>query len=161
MDNRICNRKCLLDKVTPEPVGTDSLEAVFQLSDHSIACHDRRWEREQETPAMDEDCLFCKISHGQMGTDFLYENQNLVVFRDINPHAPVHLLIVPKRHIRSVNDLTATDNDILADMITTARQMANQEKVDISGYKLLFNVEKGGGQVIFHLHLHLMGGWDK
>jgi len=93
-----------------------------------------------------------------METEFLFENQNLVVFRDINPHAPVHLLIVPKRHIRSVNDLTPADDDILAEMITTARQMAQKEKVDVSGYKLLFNVEKGGGQVIFHLHLHLMGG---
>ena len=110
---------------------------------------------------MDRDCLFCKISHGHMETDFLFENPNLVVFRDINPHAPVHLLIVPKRHIRSVNDLTPADNDILAEMITTAKQMAKKEKIDISGYKLLFNVEKGGGQVIFHLHLHLMGGWDK
>ena len=110
---------------------------------------------------MDNDCLFCKISHGQMDTEFLYENENLVVFRDINPHAPVHLLIVPKRHIRSINDLTPTDNDILAEMITTAQQMAEKEKVNLSGYKLLFNVEKGGGQVIFHLHLHLMGGWDK
>jgi len=110
---------------------------------------------------MEKDCLFCKISHGQMGTDFLHEDENLVVFRDINPHAPVHLLIVPKRHIRSVNDLTAADNGILAEMITNARQMAKQEKVDVSGYKLLFNVEKGGGQVIFHLHLHLMGGWNK
>lgn len=110
---------------------------------------------------MEQDCLFCKISHGRMGTDFLYDNENLVVFRDINPHAPVHLLIVPKRHIRSVNDLTEADNGILAEMIMTARQMAIKEKVDASGYKLLFNVEKGGGQVIFHLHLHLIGGWDK
>jgi histidine triad (HIT) family protein len=110
---------------------------------------------------MVKDCLFCKISHGQMGTDFLYENENLVVFRDINPHAPVHLLIVPKRHIRSINDLDTSDRDILAEMIMTARQMAVKERVNDSGYKLLFNVEKGGGQVIFHLHLHLMGGWDK
>ena len=110
---------------------------------------------------MEIDCLFCKIAYGQMGTDFLYENDNLVVFRDINPHAPVHLLIVPKRHIRSINDLTEGDRDILAEMIMTARQMAKKENVDASGYKLLFNVEKGGGQVIFHLHLHLIGGWDR
>jgi len=108
---------------------------------------------------MENDCLFCKIAHGQMDTEFLFENDNLVVFRDINPHAPVHLLIVPKRHIRSINDLTLQDNAILAEMITTAKQMAKAENVDASGYKLLFNVEKGGGQVIFHLHLHLMGGW--
>ncbi len=110
---------------------------------------------------MEKDCLFCKIANGQMGTNFLLENDNLVVFRDINPHAPVHLLIVPKRHIRSINDLTAGDKDILAEMVMTARQMAKKENVDASGYKLLFNVEKGGGQVIFHLHLHLIGGWNK
>lgn len=110
---------------------------------------------------MEKDCLFCKIADGQMGTEFLYENDNLVVFRDINPHAPVHLLIVPRRHIRSVNDLTQGDHDILAEMIMTAKEMAKKENVDASGYKLLFNVEKGGGQVIFHLHLHLMGGWEK
>ena len=110
---------------------------------------------------MEKDCLFCKISHGQMETDLLFENDHLVVFRDINPHAPVHLLIVPKRHIRSINDLTESDNQILAEMIMTARQMAKKEKVNASGYKLLFNVEKGGGQVIFHLHLHLIGGWHK
>lgn len=110
---------------------------------------------------MEKDCLFCKIAHGQMDTTFLYENENLVVFRDINPHAPVHLLIVPKRHIRSVNDLTEGDGDILGEMILIAGQMAVKENVNESGYKLLFNVEKGGGQVIFHLHLHLIGGWEK
>ena len=110
---------------------------------------------------MENDCLFCKIANGQMDTRFLFENENLVVFRDINPHAPVHLLIVPKRHIRSVNDLTEADSAIVAEMIMTAKQMAKAEMVDQSGYKLLFNVEKGGGQVIFHLHLHLIGGWKK
>lgn len=110
---------------------------------------------------MEKDCLFCKIANGLMDTDFLYENDRLVVFRDINPHAPVHLLIVPRRHIRSINDLTEEDNALLAEMITTAQQMARKENVDTSGYKLLFNVEKGGGQVIFHLHLHLIGGWKK
>lgn len=110
---------------------------------------------------MSNDCLFCKIANGQMDTPFLFENENLVVFRDINPHAPVHLLIVPKRHIRSINDLTSEDGAILAEMIMTAKEMAKKENVDSSGYKLLFNVEKGGGQVIFHLHMHLMGGWKK
>ena len=110
---------------------------------------------------MEKDCLFCKIAFGQMNTDFLYENDNLVVFRDINPHAPVHLLIVPKQHIRSINDLTEADKPILAEMILVAAKMAQKENVNVSGYKLLYNVEKGGGQVIFHLHLHLMGGWDR
>ena len=110
---------------------------------------------------MEKDCLFCKIAHGLMDTEFLFENEKLVVFRDINPHAPVHLLIVPKRHIRSINDLTPEDGEILAEMIMTAKEMAKQENVNATGYKLLYNVEKGGGQVIFHLHLHLMGGWQK
>ena len=110
---------------------------------------------------MEKDCLFCKIAQGRTDTKFLYENEQLVVFRDINPHAPVHLLIVPKRHIRSINDLVAGDGDILAEMVLTAKAMAKKENVNESGYKLLFNVEKGGGQVIFHLHLHLIGGWNR
>jgi histidine triad (HIT) family protein len=108
---------------------------------------------------MDKDCLFCKIASGKMDTEFLYENEQLVVFRDIHPHAPVHLLIVPKRHIRSINDLTEEDGPHLAEMVMVAKEMAKMENVNASGYKLLFNVEKGGGQVIFHLHLHLLGGW--
>ncbi len=107
------------------------------------------------------DCLFCNISKGQTATEFLFENDTLVVFKDINPHAPVHLLIVPKKHIRGINDLTDDDHPILSEMIMAARDMAAKVGVSQSGYKLLFNVEKGGGQVIFHLHLHLIGGWKK
>ncbi len=107
------------------------------------------------------DCLFCNISKGQTATEILFENDTLVVFKDINPHAPVHLLIVPKKHIRSINDLMDDDQPILAEMIMIARDMAATVGVSQSGYKLLFNVEKGGGQVIFHLHLHLIGGWKK
>ncbi len=110
---------------------------------------------------MEKDCLFCKIANGEIPSDFLYENERLVVFRDIRPHAPVHLLIVPKRHIRSINDLAEGDHEIISEMIMTAKDMAEKESVAASGYKLLFNVEKGGGQVIFHLHLHLMGGWKR
>ena len=110
---------------------------------------------------MPNDCLFCNISKGQTATEFLFENDTLVVFKDINPHAPVHLLIVPKKHIRSINDLMDDERPILAEMIMVARDMAAEAGVSQSGYKLLFNVEKGGGQVIFHLHLHLIGGWKK
>ena len=110
---------------------------------------------------MPNDCLFCNISKGQTATEILFENDTLVVFKDINPHAPVHLLIVPKKHIRSINDLTDDERPILAEMIMVARDMAAEVGVSQSGYKLLFNVEKGGGQVIFHLHLHVIGGWKK
>lgn len=108
---------------------------------------------------MKDDCQFCKIVNGDTSTQFLYENDTLVVFKDINPHAPVHLLIVPRKHIRSVNDLTQDDKNIVSEMITIARDMAKKESVSSSGYKLFFNVERGGGQIIFHLHLHLVGGW--
>lgn len=110
---------------------------------------------------MDAECLFCRIASGKTDTEFLHETDHLVVFRDIHPHAPVHLLIVPKRHIRSINDVKDSDREILGDLIMTAKEMARRFGIHASGYKLLFNVEKGGGQVIFHLHLHLMGGWQR
>lgn len=110
---------------------------------------------------MEKDCLFCKIAAGQMDTEFIYEDETLVVFKDINPHAPVHWLVVPKNHIRSINDLAAEDGETVAAMIDAARNMAAKAGIAKSGYKLLFNVESGGGQVIFHLHLHLLGGWER
>lgn len=108
-----------------------------------------------------EDCLFCKISGNKTDTEIIYENDTLVSFHDINPAAPVHLLIVPKKHIRSVNDLTNEDREIVAEMVMVSKELAKKFDVDKSGYRIFFNVEKGGGQVIFHLHLHLMGGWKK
>lgn len=108
---------------------------------------------------MGKDCRFCQISSGKSSTEFLFENDTLVVFKDINPAAPVHLLIVPKKHIRSVNDLTEADRPILAEMIMVARDMAKKHDIAKSGYRLFYNVERGGGQVIFHLHLHLIAGW--
>ena len=108
---------------------------------------------------MQDNCLFCKIVRKEIPSEFLFENDTLVVFRDINPQAPVHILVVPKKHIRSINDLTDDESGIVSEMIRVARDMARKMEVNESGYKLLFNVEKGGGQVIFHLHLHLIGGW--
>jgi histidine triad (HIT) family protein len=105
---------------------------------------------------MNDDCLFCKISAGRSDTEFLYETDTLVVFKDINPAARIHLLIVPKKHIRSINDLTDEDRSILADLIFAAKHMAAEMGVAQSGYRLFFNVERGGGQVIFHLHMHLI-----
>ena len=105
------------------------------------------------------ECTFCQIVSGKTSTHFLFENDKVVVFKDINPHAPVHLLIVPKKHIRSINDLKDDERDIISDMIMVAKTMAKKMAVYKTGYRLFFNVEKGGGQVIFHLHLHLIGGW--
>ena len=109
---------------------------------------------------MAKDCLFCQIAGGETSTEFLYQNENLVVFRDIHPQAPVHLLIVPKKHIRSVNDLTDEDREIISELMMAAKKMARESGVSKSGYKVFINVERGGGQLIFHLHMHLIGGWS-
>ena len=108
---------------------------------------------------MDQGCIFCQIIRGDKSADVVYQDDSLIVFKDIHPHAPVHLLIVPKKHIRSLNDLAEEDKGILAEMIWRARELAKGQGICKSGYKLLFNVERGGGQVIFHLHMHLIGGW--
>ncbi len=107
-----------------------------------------------------EDCIFCKIISKEIPTDLLYEDDQVIVFKDINPLAPVHLLLVPKKHIRSINDLEDADKTVVVDLIMAAKEMAAKMSVDKSGYRLFFNVEKGGGQEVFHLHLHLIGGWE-
>lgn len=107
------------------------------------------------------DCIFCKIAAGEFGTEMLFENDKVVAFNDINPKAPVHALIVPKKHVRSINDLTEDDRDLVAEMLFTAKLMAKKLNVNESGYKLFFHVEAGGGQEVFHLHLHLTGGWNR
>lgn len=108
---------------------------------------------------MGKECIFCNIVNRKLPSEFLFEDDNAVVFKDIHPQAPVHLLIVTKKHIRSINDLGEDDKSIVSEIIDIAKMMAVKLGVSKSGYKLVFNVEKGGGQVIFHLHLHLMGGW--
>jgi len=108
---------------------------------------------------MGKDCIFCQIIQKDLPADFTYTDDRLVVFKDIHPHAPVHLLIVPRKHIRSINDLRPDDHGIVSEMILAGKKAAAEAGIAQSGYKLVFNVERGGGQVIFHLHLHLIGGW--
>ena len=108
---------------------------------------------------MEKNCVFCQIIRGEKPADFVYQDESMVVFKDIRPHAPVHLLFVPKKHIRSLNDLTEENTPIISEMIFKAKKIARDQEVSESGYKLLFNIERGGGQVIFHLHMHLLAGW--
>ena len=108
---------------------------------------------------MDKNCIFCQIVKGERPAEILFQDGSLMVFKDAHPHAPVHLLIIPKRHIRSLNDLREEEGDILSRMMLRAKEMAKEQRIENSGYKLLLNVERGGGQVIFHLHMHLLGGW--
>jgi len=106
-------------------------------------------------------CIFCQIAQHQAPAEIVYENERVIVFKDIRPSAPVHLLIVPKKHIDSVNHLTKEDKDLIAEMILIGQKVAKEQGVAEKGYKLIFNVGRGGGQLIDHLHLHLMAGWKK
>jgi histidine triad (HIT) family protein len=105
-----------------------------------------------------DDCVFCNIVNKTLNADILFENDRLIVIKDILPKAPVHLLIVPKKHIGSIHNLQEGDESLAGEMIFLAKQMAEKFGVGDTGYKLVFNVGRDGGQVIPHLHLHLMGG---
>ncbi|MDO8561042.1 MAG: HIT domain-containing protein [bacterium] len=106
-----------------------------------------------------EDCIFCKIAAKIVSADIVSEDDEVIVFRDLHPKAPVHLLVVPKEHIQSIAYLKENHSEIIAKIIYQAKE--NAEKIGLKGYKLVFNVGREGGQVIDHLHLHLLGGWDK
>jgi len=103
-------------------------------------------------------CTFCKIISGQAPSKKLYQDELVTAFRDIHPVAPTHVLIVPNKHIASVNELTPQDEQVIGHLYTIARQIAEQEGIDQSGYRLIINTGYDGGQVIYHLHLHLIGG---
>jgi histidine triad (HIT) family protein len=104
------------------------------------------------------DCVFCNIVSKTVDAEILHESDQVVVIRDILPKAPVHLLIIPKKHIVSMNHVEESDKALLGEMLYTAKMMGQQHGVGDSGYKLIFNVGKDGGMVIPHLHLHLIGG---
>ena len=105
------------------------------------------------------DCLFCKIAQGEIASESLYEDERVRAFRDLHPKAPVHILMVPKKHIASVADLAPDDATLVGQLVLAAKLVAKQE--GLPGYKLVVNVGRDGGQVIDHLHLHLLGGWLK
>jgi len=107
---------------------------------------------------VETDCIFCKIAAGQFGTEFLYESDDFVAFRDIHPKAPTHILIIPRRHIPKVSDLQEADENLVGRMITVANILAEREGLKERGFRLLFNCGRDGGQEVMHLHLHLLGG---
>lgn len=103
-------------------------------------------------------CLFCKIIDGDIPSDKVYEDDEVLAFRDINPCAPTHILTIPKKHISTMNDATAEDQQVLGKMMLVAKDIAAQEGIDESGYRLALNTNSEGGQAVYHIHLHLMGG---
>ncbi len=107
---------------------------------------------------MSSDCIFCKIIAGEIPSDKVYQDGLVTAFRDIHPAAPTHILIVPNKHLASVNELETQDESLAGHLLTVARQLAEKEKIQDSGYRLIINTGPDTGQVIFHLHLHLLGG---
>ena len=104
------------------------------------------------------DCIFCKIAAGEIPSNFVHKDDEILAFRDINPIAPTHILIVPKRHIGSLLDLTDEDLPMMARMVKIANDLARKEGIADRGYRLVINTGKEGTQLVQHLHLHLIGG---
>ena len=104
------------------------------------------------------DCIFCKIAAKEIKSDLVAETEDCLAFKDLNPQAPTHLLVIPKKHITSLNELTREDESLIGRMLTLAAELARKEKIDQEGYRTLFNTNKGAGQTVFHLHLHVIGG---
>ncbi len=104
------------------------------------------------------DCVFCKIAASEVPADILYQDEQVIAFRDINPQAPVHVLIIPRKHIPSVVELSEAESSLVENMVSIANQLAIKEGVSESGYRLVINCGEQGGQLVPHLHLHLLGG---
>jgi histidine triad (HIT) family protein len=103
-------------------------------------------------------CLFCKIIAGEIPATKVYEDDRLFAFNDINPQAPMHVLIVPKKHVATVNDLTTAEDDLVGAMVRTAAKVATERGLDGPGYRTVFNCNAQAGQTVFHIHLHVLGG---
>lgn len=104
------------------------------------------------------DCLFCKIIKKEIPAQFIFEDDQVITVNDIAPQAPHHLLIVPKKHIATINDIHTDDNELIGHMMLTAKNLAKKLALADSGYRVIMNCNKNGGQAVYHIHLHLLGG---
>ncbi len=104
------------------------------------------------------DCLFCKIIERQIPSSIVYEDDRIIAFNDIAPQAPTHVLIVPKRHISTLNDVGVEDEQLVGELVRRAAAIAKEKGFSDHGYRTLFNTNRGAGQTVFHIHLHLLGG---
>ena len=105
-----------------------------------------------------EDCLFCRILSGDIPADVIYESDTAIAFRDINPKAPTHVLIIPRRHISTINDIGEDDQEVVGSLYLAAKAIAAEEGFADEGYRAVMNCNAGAGQTVFHIHLHLLGG---
>ena len=104
------------------------------------------------------DCIFCKIVNKDIPTTFIYEDEQVIAFDDLYPKAPIHKLIIPRQHIATINDLNSEHKELVGHMLLAAQQIARELNVAEDGYRVLMNCNKGGGQEVYHLHLHLLAG---
>lgn len=104
------------------------------------------------------ECIFCKILGGDMKADVIHEDGDCIAFRDINPQAPTHVLVIPRRHIRTLNDLQPDDEPLVGRLYSAARLIAHREGIAEKGYRTVMNCNPGAGQTVYHIHLHVLGG---
>ncbi len=104
------------------------------------------------------DCLFCKIVTGDIPADIVFESDTALAFRDINPKAPTHVLIIPRRHVSTINDIGVNDESLVGSLFSAARKIAADEGLAEDGYRVVMNCNEAAGQSVFHIHLHLLGG---
>lgn len=105
-----------------------------------------------------ENCIFCKIASGEIKGDIVFQNESVVAFRDLSPQAPVHILVIPRKHIATLNELAPADDSLVSKIVRTATELADKEGLAEKGYRLVLNCNEQGGQSVFHIHLHLLGG---
>jgi histidine triad (HIT) family protein len=105
-----------------------------------------------------EDCIFCKIINKEIPASIVFEDEKMIAFNDINPQAPIHILLIPREHFASLNDITEEKKNILSHLLLKARQIAQEKEIAEKGYRIVLNTEKDSGQEVFHIHFHLLGG---
>ena len=104
------------------------------------------------------DCVFCKIINGEISAQVVFENDELLAFEDINPVAPVHVLVIPKKHIETLNDLSSAEAELVGKLFVCARNLASERGISEGGYRTVMNCMSGAGQSVYHIHLHVLGG---
>lgn len=104
------------------------------------------------------DCLFCKMVNGEIEPNKVMETDDILAFHDINPQAPIHILVIPKKHISTTNDFTAEDSELIGKMVLAAKEIAKENNISEDGYRLVLNCNQHGGQSVDHVHFHLLGG---
>ncbi len=105
-----------------------------------------------------EECIFCKIANKHIPSSIVYEDDQMLAFNDINPQAPIHILLIPKEHFASLNDIPEEKKGLLSELLLRARQIAEEQGIAQSGYRVVLNTQKDSGQEVFHIHFHLLGG---